>query len=300
MSQLAIITQEISLPANLTHREKGIIRATQARKVNELSDDELSTLVLVQMNKALIRMGHGKQQQSKEDQKILRDELAKLIGSSFHYFTEAEVAMVFELGSQGDLKAKEDEVDFLSLPTVNRWFKRYRETVKAEAMKQYKKGEVAASEPESCPLPPEHEARMEFTLDHFRTQISQIKVSGYFWDFGSAAYYDWLVGLGIINLTPERKKEIYQQEREQYIKEYKSSKGLTLDFRAAFKKYLEAVEEEKAPAANDPVEAQVRNRCKQRVFRDLVMDSIKNEEDLPDKIEQAVKAYNLAQKAKTA
>lgn len=190
-----------------TPAQRSILAALNAPKVIFINDKDLTDLLIACVNKGLILLGHTRQWSDQQDQATFIKELVLLIRERWSFYTAQEVKLVMELGVRGELKSKPDEVVFLNIEQVNRWFKNYRAEKKPEAMKALSPYEPAKEAPEDFSNQKE--------LDSFLIRVQE----GYApteldWIIQSGLHYKWLDSEGLLGLTIDDKKAIYQEEKE--------------------------------------------------------------------------------------
>lgn len=118
-----------------------VLDAQATAKVRELSDRDLDTLLIGQIQQAALRLNHRNSATDTLDVNRMSRDLATLLRKSWGYLTKGEVEQVFYLGSLGELPPPAhgdgpppEEVVYLSSKTVATWLRRYKYDVKTKAM----------------------------------------------------------------------------------------------------------------------------------------------------------------------
>jgi hypothetical protein len=255
----AMMYQVIS---SATPSQRSVLAALNAPKVNAISDKDLTDLLIACVNKGLILLGHTRQWADSQDQATFIKELNLMIRENWSYYTAQEVKLVMELGVRGELKVKPDEVVFLNIEQVNRWFKVYRHENKPAAMAALK------------PYEPTHEAPEGFSIQNeLQAFIARIQ-EGYDpteleWITQSAQHYQWLDNEGLLGLSTEDKKAIYQEEKVLVIRKAKYN----LEHVSVITKFVFGMFVNGQDASNS-YEKETKTNCRIRAFRGYVQKQI--------------------------
>lgn len=197
-----------------TPSQRSVLAALNAPKVKEVNDEALTTVLLGCVNKGLVLLGQTRQWVDDNDQATFIKELNRLIREKWSYYTIKEIALVMELGVRGELKGKPDEVVFLNIEQVNRWFKHYRAENKPAAMKA-----LAPYEPaKEAPADYDRGRELESFISKIREGASVAELE---WIIQAGVHYKWLDSEGHLGLTIEEKKAIYEEEKALVVRNAK-------------------------------------------------------------------------------
>jgi hypothetical protein len=220
MSQLV---KHTDLSPQLSPEEKSIVIASRGKKIMELTKLELANIVTDCVDIALIELGHKNLFNDQADKDILIKSITQDIADHFKGLTAEEIKQVFRLGVRGEFKSKKDEVITLTAVSVFRWIKSYKEFQRKEAFKKQlefqineeKKSKVEVTEEF---IKKQQETTKQIIAEDFAKYVN-LNITPY--DFGNVQY-DYLKKIGLINLSDDQQKNIWEQAKEQLKNSYHS------------------------------------------------------------------------------
>ena len=222
----------------LSAQERTIVLAARENKIRDVKPIEIANKVTELITAALVALGHTKNEildRAKLEKAIVND-----LQNSFTTLTLKEVENAFYLGSRGHFKNKPDEVIFMSVSIVYNWLVKYQLEIKRAAMKKQYEFETLQ---QTIMNENERQNKIKEARD---LNIEAVKEGYGQFINGHEIYdplnvvYDFLDSEGLINLSIDRKKEIYKTVKEQYRARH--TKAATIGDHALNKKILQEME----------------------------------------------------------
>lgn len=203
----------IEVNQGLTPTEASIVLASQGERVGQMSDKDLKNLITTALTMALFDLGQSMQTQ---DRQLLESRLKGDLKSYFGKFTGEEVRKAIELGVRGNFKSRPDDIIFISVKGINEWLNKYRDQVKIEVMKKNYQLEVKREkETEEANKEEKIKVLDELTKKDLIDCYNHFKEGGGVFD-PVGVLYDWMDNRGLIRLSNDRKKQIYQKCWDEY------------------------------------------------------------------------------------
>jgi len=269
--QAAGITYEPT--ASTTPTELAILRAINGRRVSQVKDSELDTVLIKCINTAILLLGQKNQWKDESDQLPLVSELARMIRQKYSYYTLEELEIIFRLGSSGELKLKPTDVVFLNIEQVSSWLRVFKNDTRAKAISSCRKIEEG---PPKEQYDPRQDLQQAIELLKQGKEVDPLALRVLM-----ACYYDKFEREGLILLSLEEKKQIHQEEREKELRKAREdASNRAADKKFAYGLFREAVEKLAPLSDQNPFERRVRGNCRERVFKQALQELAWTETDI--------------------
>jgi hypothetical protein len=268
------------LSPSLTSQEARIVLSSRGTKIKDLKKKEVANKVTDLFGASLVVLNHpnkiGKEDRLAMEQVIVNDLYEKFAG-----YTLKEVENAFWMGSRGQLKAKPEDVVYMSIAQVYQWLISYRIVIKRDALKKQLDFEAKHEEKVKEGKIKEMEELMRKTIiaswNDFKEGGEIIDPVGHI--------YDWLDKRGHIKLSKDRKKEIYAEAQEALKDRVKQRNGKikasSVGEYFENKKIIEALEGQSIPSQ---VQSQIKIVAKHKAltitFKDIIESGLTMEEYL--------------------
>lgn len=207
MSNIAII-EAANLFPGLTTQEKSIVIASKAKKIKDLTENELHNLILEEYNKGNLVLGH-----SIDEQKLVffLSTLKQDLPKSFPSLTTEEFKQVMYYGLRGEFRKTEKEVIYLNVALVFEWINDYKEKIRKEVIAKQIKFEEKANK---VSLTPEEKTQLRIKygiadlLEEYK-KTPNIQYSFIFSKTRHAVLFDFLIDFKLTNPTAKERKDQY-------------------------------------------------------------------------------------------
>lgn len=235
INESLILTKTSSgdLSPSLTSQEARIVLSSQGSKIKDLKKKDVANKVTDLFGSALVVMNHSNKI-GKEDRLAMEQVIVNDLFEKFQFYTLKEVENSFWMGSRGQLKNKPDEVVYMSIAQIYQWLTNYRTVIKREALrKQMQFEEKKEHENIKEKIKQSEIIWRQETINEYNNFLEGKEVRDPVSDI-----YDRLDKLGLIKLSNERKREIYNKclsdfrqkhERGNSISDYAENKKILHD-----------------------------------------------------------------------
>lgn len=248
--------------AGLTKREADIVLASRGIRIFHMDNKELWNLITTVITMALFDLGHKMEE---KDRDLLQERLMQDLIKYFGKYTDQEFRKAVELGVRGEFKSKEDDVVFVNLKSINEWMKKYGNGLKVEAMKKNRiLEEKKEKEMEEQNIEEKKKQSELIIIEDLKASYATFKAGGLIRD-PLNVLYDYLDRQGLVKLSNDRKKKIYDQAFE----EFKSwhTEGSSVSEYMANKKIMAEIEQ-----GSSRVQALVKALAKQKALKVIFQD----------------------------
>lgn len=242
--------------------EADIVLASKSTRLFHMEEKELKNLILTTMTMALFDLG---QSMATSDRQVLESRLKDDLIKYYGKYTDQEFRKAVELGVRGEFKVKPEDVIFISVKGINDWLKKYGNGLKVEAMK---KNRILDEKKEK---EMEEQNIEEKKKESERIIIEDLKSSYIIFKDGGAVndplnvLYDYLDKNGLVRLSLDRKKKIYDQAFDDYKRRHTDGNSITEYL--ANKKIQVEIEQ-----GSSRVQAMVKVLAKQKALKVIFQD----------------------------